>query len=139
MLWELAMTDKAHREELAKSPPYDVLERKLAEEVGELPLEVEPCQETLRGRMVRFWGWRVSRFGTGRVLVPVVRPVGADYEGGGRGGAGGECASGGGGMSDQLECPDCGSGLFVLFGNDVGLCVPCDTGWPLVPVETGNG
>ena len=49
VLWELAMTDKAHREELAKSPPYDVLERKLAEEVGELPLEVEPCQETLRG------------------------------------------------------------------------------------------
>ena len=37
VLWELAMTDKAHREELAKSPPYDVLERKLAEEVGELP------------------------------------------------------------------------------------------------------
>ena len=49
VLWELAMTDKAHREELAKSPPYDVLERKLAEEVGEFPYEVEPCQETLRG------------------------------------------------------------------------------------------
>ena len=30
VLWELAMTDKAHREELAKSPPYDVLERKVA-------------------------------------------------------------------------------------------------------------
>ena len=57
VLWELAMTDKAHREELAKSPPYDVLEKKVAaacEEQGvpmigadEFPDEVEPCQERL--------------------------------------------------------------------------------------------
>ena len=40
-------------------------------------------------------------------------------------------------MSIDVECPDCGSGLFVLFNNDVGLCVPCDKGWPLIPVEAG--
>ena len=37
-------------------------------------------------------------------------------------------------MAD-LVCPDCGSGLMVLFSGDVGLCVPCDRGWPLVPAE----
>ena len=46
VLWELAQTDKAHREELAKSPPYDVLERMVADV---LPEEVEPCLEVLRG------------------------------------------------------------------------------------------
>ena len=34
----------------------------------------------------------------------------------------------------EVECPDCGSGLFVLFNNDVGLCVPCDKAWPLIEV-----
>ena len=38
-------------------------------------------------------------------------------------------------MSIDVECPDCGSGLFVLFGNDVGLCVPCAKAWPLIPAE----
>ena len=38
-------------------------------------------------------------------------------------------------MDDKIECPDCGFGLFVMFGNDVGVCLPCNTAWPLIPVE----
>ena len=36
---------------------------------------------------------------------------------------------------NEVRCPDCDSGLMVLFGDDVGLCVPCDIAWPLIPVE----
>ena len=41
--------------------------------------------------------------------------------------------------ADKVECPDCGFGLIVLFGNDVGLCIACNRAWPLVPVEPGAG
>ena len=44
VLWELAMTDKAHREELAKSPPYDVLERKMAEACEEQGVPMIPAE-----------------------------------------------------------------------------------------------
>ena len=44
VLWELAMTDKAHREELAKSPPYDVLERKVAEACEEQGVPMIPAE-----------------------------------------------------------------------------------------------
>ena len=33
------------------------------------------------------------------------------------------------------ECPDCGNGLFVLFGDDVGVCVMCDKAWGLVAAD----
>ena len=36
-------------------------------------------------------------------------------------------------MGEELVCPDCDSRLMVLFGNDVGICVPCDKAWPLIP------
>ena len=42
VMWELAMTDKAHREQLAKSPPYDVLERKVAEACAEQGVPMMP-------------------------------------------------------------------------------------------------
>ena len=38
-------------------------------------------------------------------------------------------------MSIDVECPDCASFLFVLFNNDVGVCVVCDKAWPLIPAE----
>ena len=31
-------------------------------------------------------------------------------------------------MTNEVECPDCASFLFVLFNNDVGVCVPVRQG-----------